>query len=290
MSERMVPVGDATLCVETFGEPGEPAILLMGGAASSMDFWETEFCAGLAGAGRYVVRYDNRDTGRSTSYPAGKPGYTGVDLVTDALGLLDALGIERAHLVGVSMGGGIAQQIGIEHPDRVASLTLIETSPAPPRPDDADPLPPPAARIQAMFADPEPAPDWTDRSAAIDRLVRDLATFGGSATLGDEAVRELAAQVYDRTNDFAASQTNHWILDGGPPVHGTLADITAPTLVLHGTEDPFFPLGHGEALAREIPGARLVRLPGVGHEYPPPSVWPIVLPAVIAVTAVDGVT
>jgi pimeloyl-ACP methyl ester carboxylesterase len=172
----------------------------------------------------------------------------------------------------------------------VASLTLIETSPARPLPDGADPLPPPAPRIQALFADPEPPPDWSDRSAAIDRGVRDLATLGGSAGPGEEHTRALVAHVYDRTNDVAASQTNHWILEGGPPGRGTLADIAAPTLVLHGTEDPFFPPGHGEALAREIPGARLVPLPGVGHEYPPPQVWPIVLPAIIAVTAVDGVT
>ncbi|MEV4622986.1 alpha/beta hydrolase [Asanoa sp. NPDC049573] len=290
MPERMVKVDDATLCVETFGDPADPAILLLGGAASAMDFWDTEFCRALADAGRHVVRYDNRDTGRSTNYPAGEPGYTGTTLVTDALGLLDALGIARAHLVGVSMGGGIAQQIGIEHPGRVASLTLIETSPAPARPDGADPLPPPEARIRALFGDPEPAPDWTDRSAAIDRVVRDLATFGGSVTLDDARARALATRVYDRTIDFAASQTNHWILEGGPGVRGGLGDITAPTLVLHGTEDPFFPLGHGEALAREIPGARFVPLPGVGHEYPPPQVWPIVVPAIIAVTGVDGVT
>lgn len=284
MPERMVPVGDAALCVETFGDPGDPAILLLGGAASAMDFWETEFCAALAAGGRQVVRYDNRDTGRSTSYPAGSPGYTGATLLTDALGLLDALGIARAHLVGVSMGAGIAQEIGIAHPDRVASLTLIETSPAPPRPEGAEPLPPPEPRIGAMFADPEPPPDWTDREAAIERMVRDLATFAGSTTLGDQRARELAGQVYDRTTDFAASQTNHWILDGGPPIQGGLGDITAPTLVLHGTEDPFFPLAHGEALAREIPNARLVPLPGVGHEYPPRQVWPIVVPAIVAHT------
>jgi pimeloyl-ACP methyl ester carboxylesterase len=286
MTERMLTVGDATLCAETFGAPGDPAILLIGGAAGSMDFWETEFCAALAEAGRFVIRYDHRDTGRSTNYPVGQPGYTGADLTTDALGVVDALGLDRVHLVGVSMGGGISQELGIRYPDRVASLTLIDTSAALPRPEGAEPLPPPAERIQALFADPPAPPDWTDRAAAIERVVSDLATFGGSATLRPDEARALVTRSYDRTTDFAASQTNHWIVaDGNLPVAGGLADLAVPTLVLHGTEDPMFPLPHGEALARDIPGARLVPLPGVGHEHPPRQVWPIVLPAIVAHTA-----
>ncbi|GIF77659.1 alpha/beta fold hydrolase [Asanoa siamensis] len=288
MTEQLVAVGDATLCAETFGAPGDPAILLIAGAASSMDFWPAEFCAALAEPGRFVVRYDHRDTGRSTSYPAGQPGYTGVELTTDVIALLDGLGIDRVHLVGVSMGAGISQELALRHPDRVASITLMATSAAAPRPKGAPPLPPPADRIQAMFSDSgdQPQPDWTDRTAAIDRLVADLATFGGSVTTNPAETRELATRAYDRTADFAASQTNHWILTGdGPPLPGGLADIAVPTLVLHGTEDPMFPLPHGEALAREIPGARLVPLPGVGHEHPPRQVWPIVLPAIVAHTA-----
>src|SRR5262245_59774173 len=108
-----------------------------------MDFWQAEFCEQLAAAGRHVVRYDHRDTGKSTNYPPGSPGYTGNDLSADALGVLGALGIDRAHLVGVSMGGGIAQELALTHPDRLASITLIETSPAFERPAGAEPLPPP---------------------------------------------------------------------------------------------------------------------------------------------------
>jgi pimeloyl-ACP methyl ester carboxylesterase len=284
MAERMLPVGDVTLCAETFGTAGDPAVLLLGGAASSMDFWATDFCVELAEAGRFVIRYDNRDTGRSTNYPAGKPGYPGAALTSDALGVLDALAISRAHLVGVSMGAGVAQELAVTHPDRVASITLIEASPALARAADATPLPPPAERIRALFTSAPTAPDWTDRAAAIDRMVADLAVFAGPVTISPAEARELASRAYDRTTDFAASQTNHWILDGGPPVPGGLGDIAAPTLVLHGTDDPLFPLPHGEALAREIPGARLVPLPGVGHEYPPRQVWPTVLPAIIAHT------
>ncbi|SNT44383.1 Pimeloyl-ACP methyl ester carboxylesterase [Asanoa hainanensis] len=284
MPELLLPVGDATLCAETFGAPGDPAVLLLGGAASSMDFWAVDFCASLAAAGRFVIRYDNRDTGRSTNYPAGQPGYTGMQLTSDAVGVLDALGIARAHLVGVSMGGGVSQELAVTHPDRVASITLIATSGALSRPSDAPPLPPPAERIQALFTAGQPAPDWTDRAAAIDRVVADLATFGGSVTLSPAEARSVVATAFDRTTDFAASQTNHWILEQGPPSPYALADIAVPTLVLHGTEDPFFPFPHGEALAREIPGARLVPMPGVGHEYPPRQVWPTVVPAIVAHT------
>src|SRR6187549_1354285 len=109
MSLSLVPVGDAQLCVDTIGREGDPAVLLMGGATSSMDWWEPEFCTRLAAAGRFVIRFDNRDTGQSTSSPFGQPSYTGADLSADPLRLLDALGIASAHLVGVSMGGGIAQ-------------------------------------------------------------------------------------------------------------------------------------------------------------------------------------
>ncbi|HEV8153247.1 MAG TPA: alpha/beta fold hydrolase, partial [Solirubrobacteraceae bacterium] len=109
VEQQMVNAGGgAELCVETTGDPGAPPILLIAGASSSMDYWDEELCRRLAGRGRRVVRYDHRDTGRSTSYPAGAPGYTGADLTTDALAVLDGLGLDRAHLVGLSMGGGIA--------------------------------------------------------------------------------------------------------------------------------------------------------------------------------------
>jgi pimeloyl-ACP methyl ester carboxylesterase len=130
-TEKMVQVNGVDLCVETFGDPADPPVLLIAGMGSSMDGWPAEFCAELAAAGRFVIRYDHRDTGRSVSYPTGRPGYTGGDLRADTLGILDVFGIARAHLVGISMGGGMSQVLGIEHPDRVASLTLVCTSSGP---------------------------------------------------------------------------------------------------------------------------------------------------------------
>src|SRR5687767_5094249 len=113
-----VAVDGAELCVETIGDPADPAVLLVMGAGGSMDRWETPFCERLAAAGRYVIRYDHRDTGGSTTYPPSEPGYTGDDLVADALGILDHLGVERAHFVGISMGGGIVQRIAVDHAER----------------------------------------------------------------------------------------------------------------------------------------------------------------------------
>jgi pimeloyl-ACP methyl ester carboxylesterase len=124
-----IETNGAVLCVGTFGDPAHPAVLLIMGAAGSMDRWEEPFCERLAAAGRYVIRYDHRDTGGSTTHPPGKPGYTSDDLFADVLGILDHLGIERAHLVGLSMGGAIAQWTAIHNPERVLSLTLMSTSP-----------------------------------------------------------------------------------------------------------------------------------------------------------------
>ncbi|TDC50448.1 alpha/beta hydrolase [Jiangella ureilytica] len=285
MTETMIPAGDAQLCAEAFGSPDHPAILLIGGAAASMDYWEDEFCSRLAAPGRFVIRYDFRDTGRSTAYPAGSPGYSGADLVTDALAVLDGYGVAAAHLYGISMGAGIAQQIAVDHPERVLSLTLQSTSPTGPLGPDNPDLPPMSAQLAEMFASEEPGPDWSNRDAALAALVDGLRPFDGAIPPDLDGERTVAARMYDRTADIAASQTNHWILEGGGLERGQLARITAPTLVLHGTADPLLPLPHGEALAAEIPGARLVPLEGMGHQYPPRAVWDTVVAEVVAHTA-----
>lgn len=281
--ERLLPVNGVELCVETFGDPADPAILLISGMSSSMDWWEDPFCERLAAGPRHVIRYDLRDTGRSTTYPPGEPGYTGADLRADAVALLDALHVRRAHLVGVSMGGAIAQGIAVDHPDRVASLTLIDTTAAlAGAPDD---LPPPEPELAAFFASStdRPAIDWTDREAVVDMLVDDQRAFCRRGF--DEArMRAVAERIVARSIDMR-SMGNHGALDDGPDPAGTLADIAAPTLVIHGTADPLFPLPHGEMLAREIADATLLTLEGVGHELPPPATWDEVVPAILRLTA-----
>lgn len=262
------------LCVQTFGDPENPAILLIGGAASSMDWWEDEFCERLASGPRFVIRYDLRDTGQSVSYQPGAPQYGGPDLVADAVGVLDALRVARAHVVGISMGGGIAQHLALAYADRVASLTLISTTPGGPG------LPPMSDELKARFEEPTHAPDWSDRQAVVDYIVEDLRPYAGTLPFDEEAMRALAGRIVDRTINIESTMTNHWMLDGGEPLP-RLAEITAPTLVLHGTEDPLFPYGHAEALAAAIPGARLLPLAGVGHELPPRPVWDRVVAAIL---------
>ncbi|GAA4255671.1 alpha/beta fold hydrolase [Dactylosporangium darangshiense] len=268
------------LCSETYAPPetpDAPPIVLIGGASSSMDWWHPDFCLALAArAGRPVVRYDHRDTGQSPASPAGRPGYTSADLADDVL----TLAAGRLHLAGVSMGGAIAQRVAIEHPDRVASLTLIATTFAAGGPAG---LPPAAPRVRASFA--TPPPDWHDRDAAVERVTADVALYAGTVTADPDDIRDLVRRVFDRTTDMAAAQTNHWILDDGRPVTGRTEDITAPTVVLHGTDDPLFPPAHGRALAAAIPGARHVPLPGLGHEVPPRPLWPVVIAEIAAVTA-----
>jgi pimeloyl-ACP methyl ester carboxylesterase len=283
-SGELLPSGDARICAEAFGSADDPAVLLLGGAASSMDYWEDGFCARLAAAGRYVVRYDLRDTGRSTACPPGAPDYTRKDLVADALAVLDGLGVRTAHLVGISMGADLAQRITLDHPERIASLTLESTTPGGTDGADRPELPPMEPRLKAVFADEGPGPDWTDRAAAIEAMVEGERVFAGSV-FDTERSRALSARVYDRTTDMAAMQTNHWILEEDGSADPDPAGITAPTLVLHGTEDPMFPLPHGEAMAAAIPGARLVPLPGVGHQYPPEPLWDLVVAEITAHTA-----
>jgi pimeloyl-ACP methyl ester carboxylesterase len=118
-------VNGVTLYVDTYGDPSDPTILLIGGAGGSMDWWEPDFCRQLAGGGRCVIRYDMRDTEQSVTYPPGRPGYTGEDLANDAVGVLDALGVRTAHLIGISMGGALAQRIAAEHPERVNALVRL---------------------------------------------------------------------------------------------------------------------------------------------------------------------
>jgi pimeloyl-ACP methyl ester carboxylesterase len=275
---RTIRSNGVDLCVQTFGDHAAPAILLIAGGASSMDWWHDELCERLTGGGRFVIRYDHRDTGQSVAYPPGEPGYDGRDLVKDAVGLLDALEVDRAHVVGMSMGGAIAQQLALVHPGRVASLTLVSTSPAV---SGNRELPPPSDDLRKRFSEPPPEPDWSDRDAVVDYLVDDARAYVGALPLDERAMRTLAARIVDRTRNVASSVTNNFVAAEGPPVQGRLGDIRAPTLVVHGTEDPLFPFEHGEALAAEIPGAQLLPLDGVGHEHPRPETWDELVPMLL---------
>ena len=260
MTEQAIRANGVELCTEPFGDPADPPILLIMSTGASMLWWEEGFCRMLAERGRFVLRYDHRDTGRSVSYEPGRPGYSGADLVADAAGVLDAYGIAAAHVVGVSAGGAMAQLLALDFPHRVRSLALISTSPALP---GARGLPPPTGEFTRFVATAAVA--WSDAASVVEYLVgysRVLA--GGRRPFDAAAARELARREVERARDVAAAQ-NHDIVPEGRLPRQPLSAVGAPTLVIHGTADPMFPLGHGQALAGEIPGARLLPLEGAGH-------------------------
>ncbi len=272
------------LCVETFGSAADPAVLLIAGASGSMLSWADEFCVRLAAGARYVVRYDHRDTGRSVTYPPGEPGYEFPDLAADAVGVLDALGVSAAHVVGISMGGGIAQLVALDFADRVASLTLISSSPAGPNEPDLPPMSP--ALLEHFAGGGTPVPDWGDRDAVIEYLVEAQRPFVGSRPVDVGAAREVAGRVVDRALNIASS-ANHLQVGGGEPWRARLGSIEVPVLVVHGDVDPLVPVGHAEAMVREVPGARLLVLEDTGHELPA-GVWDVVIAALIEHTGAEG--
>jgi pimeloyl-ACP methyl ester carboxylesterase len=286
VNDRIVRANGVDLCVETFGDRGDPAILLIHGGGSSMVSWDEALCERLAADGRLVIRYDIRGAGRSIQPGAGAASNTLRDLVADAAGLLDALGLGQAHVLGVSLGGGIAQLLALDHPDRVASLVLVSTTPGGPGHATPD-LPSWSDELRTFFADGPPAPDWSDRAAVIDFLVESERPFAAPSRPFDEAgARALAARVVDHSADIEASLTNAFGFDAGEPWRRRLGELTAPALVVHGTEDPMFPFAHALALADEIPGATLLSVPRMGHEYFPPDTWDVVVPAILRHT--DG--
>ncbi|WP_421734017.1 alpha/beta hydrolase [Cellulomonas sp.] len=258
--ETMIRVGDVELCVQTAGDRGDPAILLIHGAAASMIGWEEELCDRLAAGGRFVIRYDQRDTGRSTVSRGGHPAYDMRDLADDALAIADALGLDTVHVVGRSMSGGTALILAVDHPDRVASVTFMSTTTG-----DSG-LPGPSFAFRDAVEAPAPAVD--DHDAWVEHVVAVIRAYDGDSTLFDEVhVRRLVELDLARSTDPGAAN-NHFAIDTPGPVHGGFGHVGVPALVVHGELDPVFPLPHGYALRDAIPGARLVVLEGAGHELP----------------------
>jgi len=269
----MLPVGPdgVELCIDEYGDPADPLLLLVAGAASSYDWWDVGLCEALAAAGRRVVRYDHRDTGRSATGRPGSPAYDAEALQRDCADLVLALGGAPAHLMGLSMGGGMAQALALTRPELVASVTLVATTAV--GGVDGATLPGPAPALGRYFSDPPPDPDWSDRAAVIESIIAAERVFAGPG-FDEERAWVVAAEVVDRSIDPAAAG-NHWLAVGDDD--GEALDVHAigvPTLVVHGAADPMFPLPHGEALAAAVPGARLLTVEGMGHQVPPSAAWP----------------
>ncbi|TPI81058.1 alpha/beta hydrolase [Mesorhizobium sp. B2-8-9] len=246
---------------ESFGSPKDPPILLVMGAMASMLWWPEAFCRQLAGRGRFVIRYDNRDTGLSTKFPPGAPPYTFEDMVDDAMRVLDDHGVAKAHVAGMSMGGMLAQSMALKYPERVSVLTVISCSPLG---VDTSGLPGTTEAYKQHSAEGGNV-DWSKREQVIDFMVKDARAIASTRHPFDEGqTRKMIEEDYGRSGGLA-SATNHFLLKGGGPQR-TVRDLRVPLLVIHGTADPLFPVEHGEALAKAVLGAKLVKVEGGGHE------------------------
>lgn len=264
IEQRVIRRDDVEIATEAFGDPEHPPVILIMGGMASMLWWPEEFCRQLAGQGRFVIRYDQRDSGLSTKYPPGQPGYTFNDAVDDVFRVLDGHGIAKAHVVGFSLGGMVGQGAALKHPDRVPSLTAVSTSPLG---EDTSHLP---ASGEAWMEHMSVEPDWANRSEAVAYLVEDSRLVAGTALPFDEAgTRAFIERDFDRSGGYL-SATNHSVLfDTGNGWRGRLQEMKPPLLVIHGTADPVFPLAHGEMLAETVANAKLVKLDGGGHELHP---------------------
>lgn len=280
MASRTVKTDGLSLFTEAFGDPADPAVVLVMGAMSSGVWWPDGFCRDLAARGRFVVRYDHRDTGRSTSYAPGEAEYTVDDLSDDLVRVLDGYGADRAHLVGMSLGGLLSQITALKYPDRVQTITLVaserlaETDPSMPAMNPAIP------EYHAGASDL----DWADREAVVEYQVGAWRLLSGSARPFDEdAIRAIAGADFDRTPSMLTT-FNHATLGGGEEWVGRLDEITVPALIVHGTEDPVLPYAHGLALEAALPRSTLLTLEGTGHELHHAD-WPEIINAVIEHTS-----
>jgi pimeloyl-ACP methyl ester carboxylesterase len=278
--EKFVAAKDLQLWTERFGDPQDPAVLLVMGTSASGIGWPDELVETLVGGGRQVIRFDHRDTGRSTCVDFQVHPYTLADMATDAIAVLDGHGIAAAHVVGASLGGAIAQWLAVHRPERVLTLTAIMTGPMghdaraawtralagqAPDPDD---LPPPAPHWLQHLAELAQAPR-TSRDERIASAVQTWRLLNGDELPFDEnAARRNVELSYDQASDPAAA-ANHDLAAKRMTADRLvpLSSIKAPSLIVHGTADPLRPLAHGEAVAAQIPGARLRAIPGMGHGF-----------------------
>jgi pimeloyl-ACP methyl ester carboxylesterase len=281
MDERFCKVGDVELCYEPFGDPDRPTVLLVMGLGTQMIAWHADFCGELADRGFYVIRYDNRDVGRSTHLSdrptprvrelmtrrIRRPAYLLKDMAADGIGLLEELGIESAHVVGASMGGMIAQTMAAEHPDRVRSLVSIMSSTGSRWSGQ------PAPRILPVFLQ-KPA---SGKEAYVERIVKLFALVGSPGfERDDDELRELASTSWDRGVDPAGLNRQLGAIIASGHRGEDLKRIRVPTLVIHGKADRLIRPSGGRATARAIPGARLELIDGMGHDLPR-GVWPRIL-------------
>jgi len=284
MAEEFCQVGDVRLCYETFGDPGDPALLLIMGLATQMVAWHEDFCADLVRRGFFVIRFDNRDIGRSSKIEGRPPTmaqiltrsrkagrYTLRDMAGDAVGLLDHLGIEKAHVVGASMGGMIAQTVAAKYPDRVLSLASIMSN------TGSRFTGQPKLAIYPVILRTAPS----DREAFVEHIANVYKAIGSPGFDRDvDEIRELAERSYERGINPAGSARQLGAIVASGNRTAQVARITAPTVVIHGTSDRLVSPSGGKATARAIRGAKLVMVEGMGHDLPR-GAWPQIIDAIV---------
>jgi pimeloyl-ACP methyl ester carboxylesterase len=284
MNDHFARIGELDIAYQTLGDPSDPPLLLVMGLGMHLIHWDLELCRQLAGRGFHVIRYDNRDAGRSTMIDAPVPNlvramaglpidspYLLGDMADDAFGLLDHLGIERAHVLGASMGGMIGQEMAIRRPERVLSLASLMSTTGERRHGR------PKLRLWSLFVHRAPR----RRDDYVEYFLRVLRMIGSPGYPVDEArVRELAAATYDRGHHPAGTGRQLAAIMASGDRTEQLRRLTVPTVVIHGTDDPLVPFRGGVATARAIPDAEFVTVPGMGHDLPSEA-WPRIIDAVV---------
>lgn len=293
------PVNGVDLCYETFGDPDADPLLLVMGLGAQMVAWEVEFCEHLVDRGYHVIRFDNRDVGLSTKFVdvdptegllgafggglAGggfEPPYRIADMAADAAGLIAHLGHDQVHVVGASMGGMIAQQLTIDHPHRVRTLTSIMSTTG--DPDVGGPTPDALTALMEAFTTPT-----QDRTAAIEVAVRVSRVLAGGGPFDEERAVRRAERSIDRDADQTGTMRQLLAVLGSPSRTEGLREVSAPTLVVHGELDPLVQPSGGERTAEAVPDAELLLVPDMGHDVAPPM-WPTLFDALDQLTARVG--
>jgi pimeloyl-ACP methyl ester carboxylesterase len=261
VKEKVIQTNDLELYTESVGNEGHPAILLIAGATVSMLYWDAAFCQKLADKGFFVIRYDNRDVGKSTTYEPGTTPYDIVDLTNDAISILDGYRIDQAHWVGMSLGGLISQIASIKFPSRVKTLTLLSTGPW----GDSDPTIPEMDTRILDFHGKSGTVDWTNEDSVVEYLLEGAALMGGRKPFDRKRGEKLIRAEFNRANNYL-SMFNHAALAGGEEYYNRLLEIRQPTLIIHGTDDLIWHFKHAHVLLDQIKNATLIQLDGTGHE------------------------
>lgn len=261
MKEKIIKTNSIELCTESFGKESDPAILLVAGATVSMLYWDAEFCGKLAGKGYFVIRYDNRDVGKSTYYEPGTTPYNIVDLTEDAIAILDEYNIDKAHFVGMSLGGLISQIAALKYADRVGSLTLISTGPW----GDSDPPIPEMDTRILDFHGKSGEVDWTNEESVVDYMLEGFVLMVGRKKFEDKRIEKYIRAEFNRAKNYV-SMFNHAALQGGEEYWNRLGAIHHPTLIIQGTDDGIWHYNNAAILLEQIENSTLITLEGTGHE------------------------